>query len=73
MTTETGWNYYDYDSYDDETGQEEFRDKANTILAEYKTGFELTQSGVILAKGADGLQRILSAEIIRVCLNSEAQ
>ncbi len=64
MTTETGWNYYDYGSYDEEKGQEEFRDKTNSILADYKTGFELTKSGVILARGADGLQYILDAEII---------
>ncbi len=59
MTNETGWNYYDYKSCDDEIGQKEFRDKANMILAEYKTGFELTQAGIILAKGTDGLQHIL--------------
>jgi len=64
MTNDTGWNYYDYDSYDDKAGQEEFRDKANAILAEYKTGYELTQTGTILAKGTDGLQNIIDAEII---------
>ena len=53
-----------YESYDDEIGQKEFRDKANMILTEYKTGFELTQAGIILAKGTDGLQHILDAEII---------
>ena len=64
MTSETGWNYYDYLDYDDETGQDEFRDKANAILFEYKTGFELTKAGTILAKGTDGLQHILNAEIV---------
>jgi hypothetical protein len=64
MTGETGLNYQDYDSYDDETGQEEFREKVNTILSEYKTGFELSKEGIILAKGTDGLQHILDAEII---------
>lgn len=62
--TDNGWNYYDYDGYDDKTGQDEFREKTNAILAEYKTGFELTQAGIILAKGAYGLQYILDADII---------
>jgi len=64
MTSETGWNYYDYDAYDDETGQEEFRKRANAFLVDYKTGFELTKEGIILARGTDGLQHILEAEII---------
>ena len=64
MTNETGWNYQDYDSYDDEAGQKEFRNKTNAILAEYKTGFEMTAEGIILAKGTDGLQHILDADII---------
>jgi hypothetical protein len=64
MTTETGFNYTDYESYDDQAGQEEFRAKANTFLADYKTGFELTKDGIILAIGTDGLKHILDAEII---------
>jgi hypothetical protein len=64
MTTESGYNYEDYGSYDDQAGQEEFRNKANIFLADYKTGFELTKDGIILARGTDGLQHILDAEII---------
>jgi hypothetical protein len=64
MTNETGWNYYDYDSYDDEAGKVEFRGKANGILTEYKNGFELTKEGIILALVTGGLQHILDAEII---------
>jgi len=64
MTNETGWNYYDYGSYNNAMGQEEFRNRANAVLADYKTGFELTKEGIILAKGTDGLQNILEAEII---------
>ncbi len=64
MTSETGWNYYDYGNYDDKKGKEEFREKANAILANYKAGFELTQAGIILAIGTNGLQYILDAEII---------
>lgn len=64
MSTDTGFNYYDYDSYDDKAGQEEFRNTANMFLADYKTGFELTKDGIILAIGTDGLQYILDADII---------
>jgi len=64
ITDETGWNYQDYISYADGPGQKEFRDKANAFLFEYKTGFELTKGGIILARGTDGLQYIMDAEII---------
>jgi hypothetical protein len=64
MIDETGWNYYDYNNYDDEAGEGEFRKKTNAFLADYKTGFELTKEGIILAKGTDGLQHIMDAEII---------
>jgi hypothetical protein len=64
MTDETGWNYQDHISYTDEPAQEEFRNKVNTFLIEYKTGFELTKEGIILARGTDGLQYIMDAEII---------
>jgi len=64
MSTESGWNYRDYESYDSEAGQKEFRDNANAFLSDYKTGFELTKDGTILAMGADGLQHILDAEIV---------
>lgn len=60
----TGWNDYDYISFDDQAGEDEFRNKTNEFLADYKIGFELTNDGIILAKGEDGLQHILDAEII---------
>ncbi len=64
MTTESGHNYYDYDGYDAEAGRSEFRASSNAFLADYKTGFELTEDGAVLAMGTDGLQHILDAEII---------
>ena len=64
MSTETGWNYHDYESYDSEAGQKEFKDSAKAFLADYKTGFELTKDGTVLAIGVGGLQHILDAEII---------
>jgi hypothetical protein len=64
MTNETGWNYYDYDGYDEGAGHDEFRKKANAFLVDYKSGYELTEQGTVLALGTDGLQHILNAEII---------
>jgi hypothetical protein len=64
MTSETGWNYYDDENYNDEKGKEEFREKANVILVDYKTGYELTPEGIILAIGTNGLQHILDAELV---------
>jgi hypothetical protein len=64
MTSETGWNYLDYESYDDAAGRADFREKANAFLADYNTGYELTEGGIVLALGTDGLQHILNAEII---------
>ncbi len=64
MTTETGFNYSDYDGYDEKIGRAEFKKEANAFLADYKTGFELTKEGTILALGSDGLQDILDAKIV---------
>jgi len=63
MTSETGFNYYDYENYDAIGGQTEFREKVNDFLCDYKSGFELTSDGIILALGTDGLQNILDADI----------
>ncbi len=64
VTSPSGDDYYDYESYDEEAGQDEFRSSANSFLTDYKTGFELTKEGTILAIGEHGLQNILVAEII---------
>lgn len=61
--TYNGYNYSDYDSYVKKTGQEEYRDKVNSILCDYKDGYELSISGMILSIGKDGLSEILHAEI----------
>lgn len=65
MTSETGFNYYDYESYDQKLGREEFRQMANSFLSTYGPGYELTEDGTVLALGTDGLQQILGAEIPR--------
>lgn len=64
MISETGWRYEDYGSFDEKAGRDEFRKKVNVFLADYKSGFELTEEGQILALGSHGTQYILNAEII---------
>ena len=64
MTTDSGFNYSDYDGYDDDLGREEFRQKANSFICDYRSGYELTKDGIVLAAGSDGLQYILDAEIV---------
>lgn len=61
---ETGQSYQDYDEYDEEVGQEEFRDEVNGFLADYGSGFELTKQGKVVAMGTGGLQQLFEAEII---------
>jgi hypothetical protein len=65
MATDTNWNYQDYGDYDTNAGRTEFRERANVFLADYKSGYELTDEGTILALGADGLKEILDAQIPR--------
>lgn len=64
MTSDSGYNYADYDSYNDDMGKEEFQEKANSFLCEYREGYELTKDGIVLALGTDGLQNIINAKII---------
>ena len=59
MTNDSGYNYQDYDGYDRVTGQAEFRGHANSFLSDFKSGFELTADGRILAAGEHGLKEIL--------------
>lgn len=65
MTSDSGFNDYDYDGYDDDQGREEFRQKVNAFLYDYRAGYELTKTGTVLAAGTDGMQDILDAEIVR--------
>jgi hypothetical protein len=64
MISDTGWQYQDYDGYDDEAGRKEFGEKANAFLCDYGAGYELTEDGTILALGTQGLQHILDADIL---------
>jgi hypothetical protein len=64
MTSDTNLSYQDYGTYDEVAGRAEFRDRANVFLADYKSGYELTGVGIVLALGTDGLQHILDAQIV---------
>jgi len=64
QVTETGFNYQDYDSYDEAAGKEGFRLDANIILADLGEGFELGRDGQIRSKGSGGLEHILGAQIV---------
>ncbi|MFC1535028.1 hypothetical protein ACFL7M_16880 [Thermodesulfobacteriota bacterium] len=64
ITSETGWNYYDYEDYDDSPGQEEFRSQVNVFLSDYKNGYELSDNGMVLTMGSGALMQIFDAEIV---------
>jgi hypothetical protein len=51
-------------TYDEAAGRLDFRGEANAFLVDYEPGFELTEEGVIVTIGTDGLQHILKAEIV---------
>lgn len=64
LADETGFNYYDWASYDQKEGQLEFSKLANVFLKDYGVGYEINKDGVILAIGKEGLETILVSEII---------
>lgn len=55
-----GWHYSEFDKT---MGQFHFSGKMNEILAEYETGFEIDDNGLILVKDESGLANIYSAGI----------
>ena len=64
MVSDSGFNYHDYDGYNDTSGQCEFRKQVNAFLCDYKSGFELCENGEISFAGTRGLQYLLDAEIV---------
>ncbi len=38
--------------------------RANSFLADYKSGFELSRDGTVETRGGEGLQHILNADIV---------
>jgi len=63
LTSNTGYSYQDYIDYDEVEGKREYREKINSVLADYRDGYELTEDGRIQAKGSHGLEQILDADI----------
>ncbi|KLK88491.1 hypothetical protein SZ63_05610 [Methanoculleus sediminis] len=55
-----GWHYQ---TFDDETGQSEFRKEINEILRSYREGYELSASGEILLIGDKGLEDLHQEEV----------
>ena len=63
MVSDTGFNYWNYDSYDKEAGKKEYRDYVNGFLSRYRDGYELTHEGQILSLDSHGVQNILIADL----------
>lgn len=60
---DNGYHYVGYQTFDEKAGQLEFLAAANGFLPRYRGGYELNSDGVIMAKGSEGVQFILDAEI----------
>ncbi|WP_199315330.1 hypothetical protein [Aerosakkonema funiforme] len=47
-----------YNTFDKNTGQQEFREQVNQILCDYKEGYELSENGEILELPENGLENL---------------
>lgn len=52
-----------YDTFDRETGKQEFRDKINELLCDYREGYELSKNGEILESPEQGLEDLVLAKL----------
>jgi len=57
-----GWDDYD-DYYDTLAGQQEFRDRINHLLCDYREGYELSENGEILESPEQGLEDLVLANL----------
>lgn len=64
MTSDTGWQYEDYENYDGNLGRVEYRRRVNSFLCDCGEGFELKETGEIYAMPEHNLKSILEAEIV---------
>ena len=55
-------NYY-YETFDMETGKQEFRDSMNQLLCDYREGYELSENGEILESPEQGLEDLVLANL----------
>jgi hypothetical protein len=54
---------YDYQTFDRETGKQEFRDSMNKLLCDYREGYELSEKGEILEFPEQGLEELVLEEL----------
>jgi hypothetical protein len=52
-----------YDTFERETGKQEFRDSMNKLLCDYREGYELSEKGEILEFPEQGLEELVLAEL----------
>ena len=52
-----------YDTFERETGKQEFRDRINQLLCDYREGYELSEKGEILEFPEQGLEELVLAEL----------
>jgi len=52
-----------YDTFERETGKQEFRDRINQVLCDYREGYELSEKGEILEFPEQGLEELVLAEL----------
>jgi hypothetical protein len=59
------WSHHgdSYDTFDRETGKQEFRDRINELLCDYREGYELSKKGEILELPEQGLKELVLAEL----------
>ena len=55
-----GWHY---ETFDQQSGRDEFTTEVNELLADYKDGFELSKEGEILASAEQGLANLFQANL----------
>ncbi|MEG4408782.1 hypothetical protein [Microcoleus sp. MON2_D5] len=48
-----------YDTFDRETGKQEFRDRINQLLCDYREGYELSEKGEILESPEQGFEELV--------------
>ena len=52
-----------YDTFERKTGKQEFRDRINQLLCDYREGYELSEKGEILEFPEQGLEELVLAEL----------
>jgi len=61
--TYNSFGFWDYHTFNQQEGREEFREAVNAILRDYESGWELSEDGEILALADEGLEPLLEANL----------